>query len=415
MTIRFGLAAWVAVALGVAPMSTLARQQEEPQDDVSFGAGAALTRAQVALEHRMAPAGERGYFSTAPLPLEIAPQPDFQVQGLPVIRSQHPLFGSLRLGRGGKVAFLLDQSAPTRRAHDLLYLDRNQDYDLSNDGEPVQGASVERSERGSHYLEFTALPFEVYYGESRRDPYAITIYGFYGRVDSAPALYATAASWRQGRCVLDGVEADVYLFDEDADGIYAAGSVRWALVDTAEAGTNGSSPPLPPLVRGAAPQRLRGLPYRLASISPGGIQVEIVAETEANAKKADLASDARLVEPPRSRAAAPIAFETSLDAAFTRARDENKTVLLIFSAPWSKACRDLEERTLADAEVARLITDRFVGVKIDPGHDELAVKRYEVAALPTILFVDRHGAVVERALGYRQATSLAERLRRWRN
>ena len=88
------------------------------------------------------------------------------------------------------------------------------------------------------------------------------------------------------------------------------------------------------------------------------------------------------------------------DAALDRARRERRPVMVDFSAEWCAACKELERHTYVDPTVLREMKDaRFLTVKVD-GTNELdevnqLYERYGVTGLPTVLFIDSQGKVLE--------------------
>jgi len=88
------------------------------------------------------------------------------------------------------------------------------------------------------------------------------------------------------------------------------------------------------------------------------------------------------------------------DAALDQARREQRPVMVDFSAEWCAACKELERHTYVDPTVLREMKDaRFLTVKVD-GTNELdeidqLYERYGVTGLPTVLFIDSQGKVLD--------------------
>jgi thiol:disulfide interchange protein len=94
------------------------------------------------------------------------------------------------------------------------------------------------------------------------------------------------------------------------------------------------------------------------------------------------------------------AWESSFSKAERRARDEERVLMLYFGADWCGPCKDLEESTFKEKEVAELLLG-VVPVKIDgsemSGPISKLFRRYGVYSLPEIVFVQSDGGVVESA------------------
>ena len=81
-------------------------------------------------------------------------------------------------------------------------------------------------------------------------------------------------------------------------------------------------------------------------------------------------------------------------AAFTRARDERKPVLLSIVVPWCQWCRDMDDTTYADPAIATLINERFVPVRVDAEERPDISDRYSLGGWPTTAFLTAGGAVI---------------------
>jgi thiol:disulfide interchange protein len=106
---------------------------------------------------------------------------------------------------------------------------------------------------------------------------------------------------------------------------------------------------------------------------------------------------------------APIVWLSSLDEAKAQAAEAGRPILLSFTDPTRcPPCRAMESKTWPDVEVARVVADRFVAVKLVPGmHDATAAAReYGVSAIPTMIIADADGTPRARSTGYRDPRSL---------
>src|ERR1700752_4975519 len=51
--------------------------------------------------------------------------------------------------------------------------------------------------------------------------------------------------------------------------------------------------------------------------------------------------------------------------AFARARDEDRPVLLSIAATWCESCLEMDRTTYADSQVAGIVNDAFVAIRVD--------------------------------------------------
>lgn len=91
-----------------------------------------------------------------------------------------------------------------------------------------------------------------------------------------------------------------------------------------------------------------------------------------------------------------------LNEAITRARTEQKPVMIDFITDWCRWCDTLDARTYSDATVADYINSAVVPIKIDAekGEGIAIAKKYGVRAYPTILLINANGEEIDRLLGY---------------
>ncbi|HYT75233.1 MAG TPA: DUF255 domain-containing protein, partial [Vicinamibacterales bacterium] len=80
--------------------------------------------------------------------------------------------------------------------------------------------------------------------------------------------------------------------------------------------------------------------------------------------------------------------------AFALARRERKPVLLSITAAWCRACHEMDRSTYADPQVAALIRDRFIPIRVDTDRRPDINDRYNLGGWPTTAFLTADGRLM---------------------
>jgi thioredoxin:protein disulfide reductase len=104
-----------------------------------------------------------------------------------------------------------------------------------------------------------------------------------------------------------------------------------------------------------------------------------------------------------AKPAVQLAFDPYDAAVLKQARAANKPVLIDFSADWCVPCREMARTTFRDPAVIEA-AGHFVRLQADiternNRNSELAMQ-YGVRGVPTTVFIDKHGRVLRREVGY---------------
>ena len=81
-------------------------------------------------------------------------------------------------------------------------------------------------------------------------------------------------------------------------------------------------------------------------------------------------------------------------AAFDRAREEQKCVLLSVTAPWSAACREMDRRCYGDPDIVAEVNRWFIPVRVDADRRPDVAERYDLGGLPTTAFLNASGEIL---------------------
>lgn len=96
----------------------------------------------------------------------------------------------------------------------------------------------------------------------------------------------------------------------------------------------------------------------------------------------------------RSPAPPKLVWLADEEAAYDRARKENKLVLVEFAATWAGQTGELEHN-LAAPEVAQVLSARYILLRLDVSNatdaDEYAKQRFKVTSVPQLVVTDGYG------------------------
>lgn len=112
----------------------------------------------------------------------------------------------------------------------------------------------------------------------------------------------------------------------------------------------------------------------------------------------------------RPKAQAPLRFFESFHEARAEAERSGRRIFAYFSGPHCGWCRELEKRTLTDAEVVDL-SHNFICVKLDAEKEPRLFDKLSVDAIPRSFILNAKGERLDMIDGYRPPTEYAEWLR----
>ncbi|MHC4732658.1 MAG: hypothetical protein ACYS6Z_18985, partial [Planctomycetota bacterium] len=153
---------------------------------------------------------------------------------IPEFQAKDPLFFRISLGETKGVPFYgaLDRT-PAGIYHDLLFIDKNRDLDLTNDGDPVPARVRTIWTTEAKVVEFLNVTLDLPYaaeGKEHKEPYGCVFFFFLDKGKKTPTtMLVERDCWREGMLTVDGKPYAVALVDDDSDGQYST-SDAWVMV-----------------------------------------------------------------------------------------------------------------------------------------------------------------------------------------
>ena len=109
--------------------------------------------------------------------------------------------------------------------------------------------------------------------------------------------------------------------------------------------------------------------------------------------------------------AAEISWQKTYSDALAVSKNENKPIMVIFTADWCVFCKKMENQTFTNPQIIREINNNFVAVKIDKDKETQIVKDFKVQGIPDMYFLTPFDTqdgvqIITRQLGFIEAKDL---------
>ena len=345
---------------------------------------------------------------------------------IPKLNAESPLFFRIALGETKGTPFYgaLDTS-PGSDVPDLLYLDKNRDLDLTNDGAPAKARIRTLWTQEGRLVEFLDQTLDLPYavaGKTETEPYPAVFFYVLAKGETEPgSLLVERDGWRAAAVEIGNAEYAVALIDDDSDGQFST-SDSWVM---APKGTPHDAMFDRDAVRTmlfpswSADQKWT---IEVKEVAPNGrtakLRIAPAKETEREyflrvAQQRQTDEEKRLkLDPLRPKADGneKVDWLVNKDVAYALEIAQNdqtpERVLLDFTARNCAWCALMNKYTFRDREVVQL-SKRFVCAKIGfaPGTDD--TNKYGVEGTPTYVIIDNKGAEVARHVGFLRPTEFA--------
>ncbi|MFO0918882.1 MAG: DUF255 domain-containing protein [Planctomycetaceae bacterium] len=107
-----------------------------------------------------------------------------------------------------------------------------------------------------------------------------------------------------------------------------------------------------------------------------------------------------------------IQWRTNYAEAADEAAEKSKPILIEITAVWCSACKQMEQLTFKDRQIAQYVDSAYVPLVIDADAHSDLVSAFHVTAYPTTLVVSPDLKIAKRFTGYQSASTLLPELER---
>jgi hypothetical protein len=139
-------------------------------------------------------------------------------------------------------------------------------------------------------------------------------------------------------------------------------------------------------------------------VRPGiGILLFLIAGagcTNTNTTTPTATSEGQTATPAAAHHATTIQWEKYSDDVFTRAKQQNKLVLIDLEAVWCHWCHVQDEKTYTDPKVIELMNAHVIAVKVDQDSRPDLSNRYEEYGWPATILFNQDGQEIAKRKGY---------------
>lgn len=131
------------------------------------------------------------------------------------------------------------------------------------------------------------------------------------------------------------------------------------------------------------------------------------------AERAALLSGSQIITSEEEYIVEDLFTRLPLEEVKQKAKAEKKIYYIDFSAEWCQPCKLMDATTFRDYEVVKFTHENFYAVQLDmTDFDAIEMQAmYKIAALPTILFFDYNGNLIDRATGMQTGTLFLSKLK----
>ena len=329
--------------------------------------------------------------------------------------------GTIKIGPSDRswIGVLLTADADDPKELCRLYLDRNRNGSVLDDGPAVVAKPAPREKTGDVWTSFSrieiTLPYDRGPGGDSGEQYMVSMWAVRPSDGPVPDIVRyCVSSWRAGSVSVGGVEALVAVMDADNDAVFGKDDT-WSVL---EASAPDATRQVLSHTEARSTSRLmfvktpaKELVLECRALTPDGRTLEFAVVDRPVTKAADRAGDDTVREErSRPRATTPFPWGTKLDAVQALATASGTRVVIDFWATWCGPCKTMDEWVWSDAEVTAVLTSGYIGVRLDGDLEKALAATFSVIGYPTMIVLDPAGKERARAVGYQSSKQMLELL-----